>query len=316
MATIKIKFYVAEIANVLANPFDYVQIQRSEAGSPYSDAKFITADTAQEPVLTSTNEGPFAALQGKTLKLKVNGGNEQTVTFTAADPISMANVVSEITAQTTGLTASEDADGKLQLEGNTAGTIGTLEITGGTGLTILGFTVGDKDNGEDQHVALQAGVNDYEYDDGSGEASYWYRFRYYYLAGQTFGGWSDWIQGTTGTAISAADLIIGKIKLADIDGTALVGAKITLVNVYNPLIADTYFIAGRSKQLETDGTGQAETTLIKGSTIDVIIEGTSFIRRILVPDTGTEFDLMDPTLVQDDPFQIQVPDLPAAVRRS
>jgi hypothetical protein len=35
-----------------------------------------------------------------------------------------------------------------------------------------------------------------------------------------------------------------------------------------------------------------------------------------VPNTGTEFDLMDETLVLDDPFQIQVPDLPAAVRRS
>lgn len=315
MATIKIKFYVAEIANVLTD-FNYVQIQRSEAGSPYSDAKFITADTAQKPVLTSTNEGPFASLQGKTLKLKVNGGGEQTVTFTAADPISMANVVAEIDSQTTGLTPSEDAEGKLQLEGDLAGTLGTLEITGGTGLAILGFTTGDKDNGEDQHVALQAGVNDYEYDDGSGSASFWYRFRYYHLTNQTFGGWSDWIQGTTGTAIDAAELIVGKIKMAELDGQAMVGAKITLVNVYNPLIADSHFIAGKSLQLETDGTGQAETTLIKGSIIDVIIEGTSFIRRIEVPDTGTEFDLMDETLVQDDPFQIQVPDLPAAVRRS
>jgi hypothetical protein len=86
--------------------------------------------------------------------------------------------------------------------------------------------------------------------------------------------------------------------------------------VYSPLSVDGYFIAGANRRIETDGTGYAESTFIKGSTVDVILEGTSVIRRILVPDTGTEFDLMDASLVQDDPFNIQVPDLPAAVRRS
>lgn len=315
MAVIKIKIFVPEIANVLTL-FDVIQVQRSEAGSPFTDAKYITDITAQPPVLVGTEEGSFASLQGKSLKLKVDGGVEQTVTFTAADPVSLHNVIAEFNSSVTEATASDDGSGKLQIDGDNLGTAGILEITGGTGLTILGFTVGQKDNGEDTHIVLLAGVDSYEYDDQSGAASFWYRTRFLNTISGNVGSWSDWTQGSTGAVISPSLLIIGKIKLAGIDGTAMVGEKVTLVNTFSPLSAGGFFLSGRSKQIETDGSGQAETTLVKNSIIDVIIEGTSFIRRIQVPSTGTEFDLMDADLVLDDPFQIQVPDLPAAVRRS
>lgn len=315
MAVIKVKVFVPEIANVLSL-FDKIQVQRSAAGSPYGDAVLITDDTIQPPVLIGSEEGPYAGLQGTTLLIKVDGGAEQTVTFTAANPVSLSNVIDEFNNTITDAEMSDDGTGKPKIIGLIDGTGGILELTGGSSLAILGFTIGDKDNGEDPHIALLAGVDAYEYDDKSGEASYWYRTRYYNLASGVFSSWSDWIQGDTGAAIDSANLIVGKIKLANPDGTAHVGAKVTIVNVYQPLISDEYFMSGRSLQIETGGTGQAETTLIKGATVDVIIEGTSVIRRILVPDTGTEFDLLDPTLQVDDPFGIQTPDLPAAVRRS
>lgn len=314
MATIKIKVYVSEIANILVN-FNHIQVQRSKLGTPYTDAEFTTAPSVTAPVIVGTAEGDFASLAGKTLKVKVNGGAEQQVTFISADPISLTNVIGEINGAITGLVADNDGTGKLRLTGGLTGTGGTLEITGGTGLTILGLAASFA-NGLDENIALQTGVSEYEYDDLSGSASYWYRTRFFNETLGTFGGWSDWIQGSTGSAVAASELIIGKIKMADIDGGALSGMKVTLVNIFSPLSADGYFLAGRSKQIETDGTGQAETTLIKGMQLDVVVEGTSIIRRITVPATGTEFDLMDPALVQDDPFQIQVPDLPSAVRRS
>lgn len=314
MAIIKIKIFVPEIANVLSL-FDVIQVHRSELGSPYTDTKTITDIIAQPPVLVGVEEEPFPSLQGKTLKLKVDGGAEQVVTFLAADPASLINVVSEFNSSIVGAGASEDV-GKLRLDGDNVGTAGVLEITGGTGLSNLGFITGQRDNGEDTHIALLTSVDSYQYDDQSGEASYWYRTRFLNTISGNVSSWSDWTQGSTGAVITASLLTIGKIKLAEIDGTAMVGAKVTLVNTFSPLIADSFFIAGRAKQLITDGSGQAESLLIKGSIIDVVIEGTSFIRRIQVPNSGTEFDLMDVDLVQDDPFQIQVPDLPAAVRRS
>ncbi len=315
MAVITVKIFVPEIATVLTL-FDKIQVQRSELGSPFTDAKFITANSAAPPILVGITEGPFASLQGQDLKIKIDGGTIQTVTFTAANPISLANVISEFNTDIVGAVASDDGTGKLKITGGNSGTDGTLELTGGTGLSILGFTSGDKDNGEDTHISLMTGIDSYEYADQSGSASFWYRTRFYNQTSGNVSSWSDWTQGSTGSVIDASFLTIGKIRLAGIDGTALVEQEVTLVNVFSPLSADGYFLAGRSKTIKTDGSGYAETTLIKESVIDLVIEGTSVIRRIEVPSSGTEFDLMDPNLVLDDPFQIQIPDLPAAVRRS
>lgn len=314
MATITIKVYVSEIDNVLLN-FDRLQVQRSKLGTPYTDAAFITAESSEAPVLTGTEEGDFAGLNGKDLRVSVNGGAEQSVTFISADPISLTNALAEINASIVGLTADNDGTGKVELTGGLSGTGGTIEVTGGTAAAILGLSQVIV-HGKDQNIGLQAGVDEYTYADLSGEASYWYRIRYYNSTLGTYGGWSDWIQGTTGAALDASSLIMGRVYMSDIDGSALSGAFITLVNVYTPLIADGYFVAGRSKQIETDGTGMAETALVRGMILDVIVEGTSIIRRIEVPSVGAEFDLLDPDLVLDDPFQIQVPDLPSAVRRS
>jgi hypothetical protein len=314
MATITIKIYVPDVTNVLLS-FDIMQVQRSKLGDPYTDAAFITTTAAAAPVLTGTTEGPFSGLSGEQLKVKVNGGAEQTVTFISADPISLTNALGEINDAIADLTAANDGTGKVELTGNLTGTEGTIEVTGGGAAAILGLSQVIV-HGTDQHIGLQAGVDEYSYSDLSGEASYWYRTRYYNSSTSTYGGWSDWIQGSTGAAVAASELIVGKIQVADIDGSALSDLKVTLVNVYSPLTADGYFLAGRSKQIETDGSGLAETTLIKGMVLDVVVEGTSIIRRITVPSTGTEFDLLDASLVTDDPFQIQVPDLPSAVRRS
>jgi len=314
VAVIKVKIFVPELANVLSL-FDRIEVQRSVAGPPtFSDAAFITGAVATAAAIVGTLEGPFVGLQGQSLSLKVDEGTTQTVTFTAANPVSLANVITEFNGAIVGAVASDDA-GKLKITSAELGTDSVLEVMGGSGAVTLGLTVGQKSTGLDPHVSLLPAVENYTYDDQSGLATNYYRTRYKNSISGNVSSYSDWIQGSTGAAIDGTLLTVGTIKLADIDGTAIVGAKVTVVNVFSPLIAGGFFIAGRSKTMVTDGTGQAQTTLVKGAQIDVIVEGTSVIRRILVPDTSP-FDLLDPLLQTDDPFGIQTPDLPAAVRRS
>lgn len=315
MATIKLRFEVAELANVLAL-YDKMQVQRSELGPPsYTDQVFITAPAPTAPILIGTSED-FAGIANKTFKLQVNSGPEQTVTFTLPDPVDLVNVVAQINAQVTGLVASDDGTGKVKLTGNLVGTGGTIAITGGTALTILGFTSGQRTNGKDSNITLLPNQTVYQYDDQSGLSTNWYRSRYYNSISGVFSSWSDWIQGTTGAAISGANLILGRIKLSGLDGTALQNREVTIVNVYNPLKVEGYGIMGANLSKYTDALGQAEFMLVKGATVDVIIKGTSITRRIIVPTTGTEFDLLDDSLVQGDAFEIQVPDLPSAPRYS
>jgi hypothetical protein len=312
MAVITIKIAVTDVTNV-RTLFDCIQVQRSIAGTPYSDAEFMTAVDPTAPTVVGTLEGPYI-VEGLTLKFIVDSGSEQTYTFTSPDPSMPSALAAEINDEEStafGIVASVN-DGKLQLAGETLGTAGTLEITGGTAAGALGMA-NQKVHGNDQHVWLLDQVSSYTYNDQSGDPTYWYRTRFLHSVTGGYSSWSEWLQGLTDTVISNTLLTTGRVYLAELDGTALVGAKVTIVNVFNPLSVGGYFIAGSSRQITTDGLGKASITLIKGATVDVILEGTSIIRRIVVP-SSSEFDLMDPTLVQDDPFNINVPDLPAAPR--
>jgi len=309
-ATLKLE--VEDITQVMAN-YNVIQVSRSEEGPPdFSDALMVTADSARKPFITGTLEGPFT-IQGMTLKLSVDGGGEQTVLFQGDNPIALPSVISEAGAILVGVTP-KDSGGKLQLEGNNPGSDGTLEITGGTALAALGLTLGDEDTGEDQHITLLEGVTAYDYVDGSGSPSHYYRVRYYSTATFVYSAWSDWMQ-IAQAAVAAGNLILAVASLAEVDGDALYDRGITIKQVL-PIVKDGYAILAGVKRITSDGQGVAQTYLVRGSTVDVIFEGTSIVRRIVVPLTGTSFDLLDASLVQHDPFEIQIPDIPFAIRRS
>lgn len=195
MAVITLTITVDSIASVIAL-YNVIQVQRSETGSPYTDAVFITNTAASAPVLTGTETGPFNYLQGTTLLINVDNEGVQTVTFTGANPVSIATVVSTFNDNITGATAS-NSFGKLQITGNDTGTDGTLNIIGGTSLAILGFTAGDDTNGQDANIPLVAGQSTYSYDDSSGSATYYYRTRYYNSISGASNDYSDWAFGTS-----------------------------------------------------------------------------------------------------------------------
>ena len=315
MTTIKIKIYVPELKSTM-QLFDRIEVQRSITGSPYSDAVSITKSSPEPATMLGTVVQPYTGLHGTQFKLRMNSGTEMTVPFTSPDPVSIQTAADVINRVVPGLVASDDGTGRLNLVTVMKGTRASLEITSGSANTVLGFVTGQNDSGEDENIQLMRGVSSYSYEDRFGLATNYYRTRYLNSFSGNFSEWSDWILGVSGSGVQPANLIMGTIKLAGVDGSALVNAKVTVVNVYNPIIQDGYFIAGRSKTVITDGIGQAQVTLVRGSTVDVIVEGTTVIRRILVPSVGTSFDLLDPTLQTDDAFGIQVPDLPAAPRSS
>ena len=315
MAVIRLQIYVDDIFGT-RRLFDHVEVQRSVSGPPsFSDAVSITAPAAVAATLTGTTEQPYVGLYGTTLKLRVNQGTEITVSFTDPDPISIQSVIKAIATAVPGLVA-EDSVNALKLTTIRKGTASAIQITDGTANTILGFTTGQLDEGEDEHVQLLPKVANYNYYDQGGTNTSYYRTRYTNKVSGNVSTWSDWVLGAHTFAINEDHIITGMVGLANVDGTPLVNAKITLVNVFSPIMQDGFFIAGRSRTIVTDVSGQAQITLVMGSVIDVVLEGTGIVRRIQVPDSGTTFDLLDPSLQTDDPFGIQTPDLPAAVRSS
>jgi hypothetical protein len=165
VAVIKLTIYVANLTNAMSL-FDEIQIWRSLDGiaGTYEE---ITDDGIQPAEMTGTETAPFT-LNGLTLSLKVNAGTEQTVTFVTADPINVDDVVDILNDELTDLTASEDT-GAIKLSSTLTGTGASIEITGGTALTELGFTLDQLAQGRDDRLTLTAGVSTYQHDDQGGD---------------------------------------------------------------------------------------------------------------------------------------------------
>lgn len=101
--------------------------------------------TAATPgTVTGTEVGPYAIVlsTSDTLKIAVDGGGDQTVTLTAGGAQTAQNVVDEINAQTTGLTASISS-GKVKLTSNTSSGTSSIQIktVANNAYTVLGLTV-------------------------------------------------------------------------------------------------------------------------------------------------------------------------------
>lgn len=312
MAVIKLKVDVTDLTNVLTL-FDTIRVWRSEVDDtgPYA---LTTADAAAAAEITGTGSAPFT-LNGLTLKVKADSGSEQEVTFATANPVYIDSVVDEINDQTTDLTASASGS-QLVLTSDTTGTASILEITGGTGLTELGLSV-ETVNGLDAHITLSAGQTRYEYDDQSGDADYWYKTQYYNTGSGGISSLSSAVQGSVGSVLTSASLITGQIRLANLSGQPYAEQKVVFHHVMvPPIVVETYGILGRTVEAETNSAGYAEVTLVQGAVVDVVLVDTGLVRRITVPSTGTEFDVMAAVAAADDLFQLQVPSIPAAVRRS
>lgn len=305
---------VEGIADVLAN-YDAIHVQRSALGSPYTDAVDVTGDASTKPAIVGTLEGAFDNLQGKTLILAVDKGSDQTVLFSDPDPIALVAVIAEISQVLTGATPKNDGTGKLKIEGNNPGTDGHLKIVDGTSLAILGLTKDAESNGKDIRPTLQAGVSLYSYTDNGGLSGYYYRTRYHNTTTAVYSAWSDW-RAVASEAISASKLITAKVRLAGADGSALASRKVTIRPVNASYKVEGYGIQGGAVTITTDSQGLAQTDLVMGAVVDVLFGGTDLVRRITVPSSGTEFDLLDDSLVTHDPWEIKKADIPDAIRRS
>lgn len=98
----------------------------------------------------------FAGLDTLTLEVRKNGATSESVTFSS--PANIGDVVSQINAQTTGLTATETS-GVLKIEadartnGHRDGWGQSVEVVDGTGLALLFLTAGQFGTAESEYEA-------------------------------------------------------------------------------------------------------------------------------------------------------------------
>lgn len=312
MSAVPIHIEVPNIDDIIRY-YDEIEIQFSDEIAPPHAVFSRTGAHALGASQTGAGTS-LTNLAGTVLNLDVNG-SLITHTFVGPNPMTIRSVLRELSTELD--IEVSNASGHLKITTSDMGTDSRLTILEGTANSILGFTADSTTFGVDMNVDLLPTVTRYTYyDQTSPYEEGYYRYRFVNSATGRQDAWLPWFLGPGLVVVDPTSLIRGVIRLASLSGSPIQGAKVTVVNCYSPLVVDTYFVAGASVTIETDAFGTAQTDLFRGAMVDVIIEGTSVIRRIQVPMEGESFDLLTPGLQLDDAFGIQVPDLPAAVRHS
>jgi len=311
---INLKIFAGDITAVLLS-FDVIRVERSITGElgPYSE---LTAAVASSATLLGTGAAGFN-VSGLTLEVKVNNNPNVIVTFTGTNPRTAAQVVDQINTALGGTIASDDVN-RIRLTSLSTGTASKLEIIGGTALAALGFTVGQRDIGEEPYIVLIPGQENYQFVDNDGEDGYFYRSWFFNTVNSQESPRSAPFEGVPGTQISSGNLSLATVDLVDLSGRALPNRQITIYPVSVPLTVEGFGVdLGRDGiTMTTDNSGHAEVTLVRGARVKVVFDGTSFIRTIDVPDQST-FDLLTVLNTTDDQFdKAVILNLPAAPRRT
>jgi hypothetical protein len=311
---IQLSYFVQDITSALLT-YNRIRWHRSRSGQNglYSAATATLPTTAS---LVGTAVTPHQ-INGKTLTFKVGGTSTVSVTFANPDPVTTAQAATAINAATPLVVASDDG-GYLRLTTVTTGSISSVEITGGSAAPFLGFSVGDGAVGQDQDTILVAGTHEYFYTDQNSDRDFWYRVEFFNtVSGQTTGLGVPFPANQV-QRLPSSKTIVGYVRLSDLSGYPIEGRRITFANVFLPnTVIDQntrWGIFRHYAQMETDRNGYAEIRLIRGAQLDISIDGTGFVRRILVPSTGDVVDLLDPALVVQDEFGIQEPQIDFAIR--
>lgn len=312
---LQMDYFIADITSALLT-FNRARWYRSRSGlaGTYEAA---TAATAQPAVMRGDVE-PHN-VNGKTLNLRVNGSVLVDVTFSDPNPVTTAQVVAEIEGASALLNGIDDS-GVLELRTVATGSGASIEVLGGDAAPYLGLIVGGEAIGLDVDTTLSSGVHQYFYTDQNSAESFWYAVELRHSVNPVLAPLSAGFAASRGQGVPKTEVVPCFVRFTGPTGYPLCGRRITLVNGYVPNRVSAsnknWVIFRHSIQLTTDAQGYAETRLLKGLVIDVVVEGTGVIRRIQVPEDADSVDLLDPTLVVEDEFGIAEPNIDWAVRTS
>jgi len=307
--------FADDIADVMAS-FDTIRVQRSLAKTgPWLE---LTAATAQPASIVGTAVSPFP-VSGNALQLKINDADQVDITFSGVNPLTVAQVVSQINAQIAGL-SSDDA-GHLKLQSSLLGTQSKIHVVGGSAAVLLGFTVDQRVIGKEPYVTLVSGQSNYSFYDrdgnGTGEQEFYYRVAYYKTTTGLTSTWSEPFLAEPGIVIDASKMSLGHVDLVTIEGVSKEGQDITFFPLFTILTVDDYQV-GLVKEpitVTTNNAGHAEVSLVRGTKVKVVFVGTSLVREVTIPDAAT-FDLLALMGSAPDPFNPYYPDYFRSFRRS
>jgi hypothetical protein len=299
---------------------------RSTASGPYEE---LTSDfwrPARLPknggdIPESPVSGPSVQIVGKTLELVLKERDTIAVVFSGTDPLTLAQVASQIAAQSAGrLRSYVDGLSHLVIETLEPGTGACLRVIPSDAASILALPLQSPDYlafGKDARIQVIAGVHSYLFTDLSGSTEFFYKTRFRNSSTIAFSEFSLPFGSGQEVGLNLSQLVCGYVDLVDLQGKPLVGREVSLSSQFNGTVVDGKSVAGNPLMKRTDLAGHVEFTLVRGMQYDLAIAGMNLVKTIVVPTdlTVSSFRLLDPDISeQQDYFRVRVPQIPTLLR--
>lgn len=291
--------YARDIAALMAL-YTHVRVGRALSGAgPWVD---VTGSSALPATIFCGQFGPYR-LNGRTLILTLPDASQISHVFSAADPVSASDAASELNAASTLLACYTFDDG-LVIETAGTGTGAAIRIDGGDACVSLGVALNDTAFGKAADSLLVAGQALYPFMDENGDPDWTYRYRFVDMTVPRESGPLFAVPGTE-LQLDLDVLAVGHARVVDLAGRAASGSIAQTTNRYEPASVSGRLVVGHQSKV-VDRNGDVWFALVRGAKVEFWVAGTPLHRIIEVPDQA-EFDMLDPTLVKDDPWGIIVP---------
>lgn len=260
---------------------------RKEGGSSFS-AKAL-ADTAG--AVTSGNSETYTLVDAQTLLVAVDGAGALTATFNTADFVDISNataaeVAAVITTDITGASAA-DVGGDVVITSATTGSTSSIQVTGGTANTALGFATN-----------LNSGIDVFE-EIGNGL----YTIDFFATELDTLGSFTFLVDGApidqsttiitviaateTPTSVSAQTCTITG-HVFDLEGNPIQNAGVSARVLGLPSIEQNQIaVSDDLVSTQTDSNGQFFLPLIRLADVEVFIPLVNYRRQFVVPNQST-----------------------------
>lgn len=319
MSIITLDIHVDDPAEVVVL-YNTIQIWRSpdESGSP-TPYREIAAFERTSATVIGTVVGPWN-LTGLPLIISFDGGPEKTILFTGSNPKNITDVIAAINAVIPGVASELGNTNKLKITSPITGTESSILITANAAASVLGLA-SIKENGKGSYPLLSASTEEYKFVDFDGFDYFWYKTRFYNTETEAFSDFSEPRKGGVEDVIPPSNLMKCFLYLADGRGKPIIDRRIMIVPISSVQVTNdnlhvyTVLPSVDNIYMVTDELGYAEIMLIKGQTVKIFIEGTTFQREVSIPTSGSSLNLLTAAIAAPDPFTI-IESPPIPIRNS
>lgn len=307
---VQLSILVGNADDLIGLGYTRIEIHQSiDLGNSYQE---VTAPTVQSAILDSLDANTLFQMGGRLLKLKIDGGAEQSIDFsTLLDLWSITQVINRINEVVPSLASANGA--KVRLTSPTTGRTSSIEITYSDAAD-LGWSDFPIVYGKAARIPLVGGTFIYSFPDQAGTGDDRYKWRFSADGVNPISDFSSVVSGQAAPLIGPSNLSVGTAHFYDQSGQPSKTRILVAIDSVPQNVASVFVGKSQALIVDSDDNGFLQVTLIRGAKVRIGIEGTAYVREFVVPNT-TSFDLLSVMATATDPFTVQtVP--PLLIRRS